>query len=104
MNYILGGCQIDATGLEIAGSFNLKSIVISTKLIKEILKNEGNESVWQQWQKQNGEHKSTSFDWFGLCSDNSIETEFVLAACTSLHGMAVKTITYIDNITATYFI
>ena len=47
-NYILGGCQIDATGLEIAGSFNLKSIVISTKLIKEILKNEGNESVWQQ--------------------------------------------------------
>jgi hypothetical protein len=29
MNYILGGCQIDATGLEIAGSFNLKSIVIS---------------------------------------------------------------------------
>ncbi len=48
MNYILGGCQIDATGLEIAGSFNLKSIVISTKLIKEILKNEGNESVWQQ--------------------------------------------------------
>lgn len=43
-----GGCQIDATGLEIAGSFNLKSIVISTKLIKEILKNEGNESVWQQ--------------------------------------------------------
>jgi nitroimidazol reductase NimA-like FMN-containing flavoprotein (pyridoxamine 5'-phosphate oxidase superfamily) len=31
-------------------------------------------------------------------------TEFELEACTSLHGMAVKTITYIDNITVTYFI
>jgi len=48
MNYILGGCQIDATGLENAGSFNLKSKVISTKLTEEILKNKGNESVWQQ--------------------------------------------------------
>jgi hypothetical protein len=48
MNYILGGCQIEATGLEIAGSFNLISKVITTKLIKEILKNEGKESVWQQ--------------------------------------------------------
>jgi hypothetical protein len=47
MNYILGGCQIDAPGLESAGSFNLISKVITTKLIKEILKNEGKESVWQ---------------------------------------------------------
>lgn len=104
MNYILGGCQIDATGLESAGSFNLISKVITTKLIKEILKNEGKESVWQLWQKQNGEHKSTSFDWFGLCFTNSRETEFVLAVWTSLHGMAVKTMIYADNMTAIYFI
>lgn len=104
MNYILGGCQIDATGLENEDSFNLTSKVLSTKLVKEILKKDGKERVWQQWQKQNGEHKSTLFVWFWLCSDNSSVTEFELEACTSLHGMAVKTITYIDNITVTYFI
>ncbi len=48
MNYIFGGCQIDATGFEIAGSFNLKPIVISTKLTNEIVKNERNECDWQQ--------------------------------------------------------
>lgn len=48
MNYILGGCQIDATGLENEDSFNLTSKVIFTKLIKEILKKEGKERVWQQ--------------------------------------------------------
>ena len=100
----MGGCQIGAIGLENAGSFNLISKVIFTKLTLEIRKNEGNESVWQQWQKQNGEHKSMSFVWFGLCFTNSKETEFVLAAWTSLHGMAVKTKTYTDNITAIYFI
>lgn len=104
MNYILGGCQINATGLENEDSFNLTSKVLSTKLVKEILKKDGKERVWQQWQKQNGEHKSTLFVWFWLCSDNSSVTEFELEACTSLHGMAVKTITYIDNITVTYFI
>ena len=45
MNYILGGCQIDAIGLENAGSLYLISKVISTILIKEILKKEGKESV-----------------------------------------------------------
>jgi len=100
----LGGCQIDATWLKKVDSLNLISKVNSTKLIKEIRRNEGNESVWQQWQKQNGEHKSTSFVWLGLCFTNSKETEFVLAACTSMQGMAVKTIIYTDNITAIYFI
>jgi len=48
MNYILGGCQIEVTGLENAGSFKLISKVIFTKLILEIRKNEGDERVWQQ--------------------------------------------------------
>jgi hypothetical protein len=49
MNYILGGCcQIDATGLENEDSFNLTSKVLSTKLVKEILKKDGKERVWQQ--------------------------------------------------------
>jgi hypothetical protein len=48
MNYILGGCQIDATRLENEDSFNLTSKVLSTKLVKEILKKDGKERVWQQ--------------------------------------------------------
>jgi hypothetical protein len=79
MNYILGGCQIEVTWLENAGSFKLISKVIFTKLILEIRKNEGNDRVWQQSQKQNGEHKSTSFAGFGFCFVSSMETEFVLA-------------------------
>jgi len=41
MNYILGGCQIEVTGLENAGSFKLISKVIFTKLILEIRKMKG---------------------------------------------------------------
>jgi hypothetical protein len=48
MTYILGGCQIDVTGLKNAGSFNLISKVVSAMLTNELLKNEGNKSVWQQ--------------------------------------------------------
>jgi len=102
-DYILGGCQIEEKWFENLDSLKVIFKATTSTLDNKPLKKDGKESVWQQWQKQKGEHKSTSLVWFWLCSANSKVAEFV-PACTSLQGMAVKTITYTDNITAIYFI
>ena len=40
MNYNFGGCQIDAKGLESAGSLNIISKVVSATLTNELIKKE----------------------------------------------------------------
>ena len=99
----MGGCQIEATGLEYADSIKLLFKGFSAKMVKTTLLNEGKESVWQQWQKQKGVHKSTSLAWFPFCSDNSKAILLEFMAWISLQGMAVKTTIYTDNIIAAYF-
>ena len=47
MNYNFGGCQIDAKGLESAGSLNIISKVVSATLTNELIKKEGKVRVWQ---------------------------------------------------------
>lgn len=70
------------------------------KLSWEKLKNEVIETVWQQEQKQKGEHKSISFEWLLSCFSILYEIELLSKWCISEHGILVKTSMYIDNIVA----